>query len=172
MKTKELTVMALFVGIGAALHALVPGFGAGGMKPDFSLLMMFLAIILFPNIKHVLIVGLATSIISGLTTTFPGGFLPNVIDKFTTALVFYGLILLIKKYQSMIGYAILTAAGTIVSGTVFLVSTYFLVGLPGAFTLLFGTIVIPAAILNTVAFFIVYPVVIKIAKRSKISFAN
>ncbi|MFP3361766.1 tryptophan transporter, partial [Planococcus sp. SIMBA_143] len=68
-----------------------------GMKPDMMLTMMFLGIILFPAKKNVLLLGLLTGVISGLTTQFPGGFLPNLIDKPVTAFVFYGLFLATKK---------------------------------------------------------------------------
>ncbi|WP_033829577.1 tryptophan transporter [Bacillus andreraoultii] len=171
MKTKELVIMALFVGIGAALHSIIPGFGAGGMKPDFSLLMMFLAIILFPDKKNVIILGLATGIISGLTTTFPAGFIPNIIDKLITAFVFYGLFLVVKKSRSVVSNAVLTAIGTIVSGTIFLGSALLIVGLPSGFTLLFSTIVVPTSLLNTIAIVVVYPIVAKVMKRSNMTFA-
>lgn len=172
MKTKELVVMALFVGIGAALHFIIPGIGAGGMKPDFSLLMMFLAIILFPNFKNVLILGLATGIISGLSTTVPGGFIPNLLDKFFTAIIFFGLFLLIKNFRSIVSYAVLTAVGTIISGTIFLISAKLILQFSEAFLVLFGAIVLPTAALNTIAIIIVYPIVASIAKRSKITVAE
>lgn len=171
MKAKELVIMALFVGIGAALHILIPGIGAGGMKPDFSLLMMFLAIILFPDKKNVILLGLATGIISGLTTGVPGGFFPNIIDKFISAFAFYGLFLLVKKNRSIISNAVLTAIGTIISGTIFLASAFLIIGLDGAFMLMFTTIVLPTALLNTIAIVIVYPIVAKIMERSKMTFA-
>lgn len=171
MKTKELVIMALFVGIGAALHLIIPGIGAGGMKPDFSLLMMFLAIILFPDKKNVILLGLATGIISGLTTSVPGGFFPNIIDKCISAFAFYGLFLLVKRNRSVISNAILTAVGTIISGTVFLSAVSLFIGLNEAFLFMFATIVLPTAILNTIAMIIVCPIVIKILKRSNMTFA-
>lgn len=168
MKTKELVIMALFVGIGAVLHLIVPGFGAGGIRPDFSLLMMFLGIILFPNIKNVLMIGVATGIISALTTTVPLGHIPNLIDKFITALVVYGIFLLIKKNRSIISNATIAGIGTLVSGTVFILSLAAFASLPGPMMAMFVAAVIPAAIINTVAMVVVYPIVSGIAKRSKI----
>jgi hypothetical protein len=171
MKTKELVIMSLFVGIGAALHFVIPGIGAGGMKPDFSLLMMFLALILFPNFKNALLLGLATGIISGLTTTVPGGLIPNIIDKFFTAIIFFAFLLLIKKYRTNIVFAVLTAVGTIISGTLFLVSAKLIIQFSDALLALFGAIVLPTAALNTLAMVIMYPIVASIAKRSKIKVA-
>ena len=48
MKTKNLVLMALLVGVGCALYLVIPGI-MGGMKPDFMLTMMFVGILLFPN---------------------------------------------------------------------------------------------------------------------------
>src|SRR5574342_710101 len=101
MNTKNLVALSLLVGMGAVLHAIVPGFFLG-MKPDMMLTMMFLGIILFPDKKSVLLVGAVTGLISGLTTTFPGGMVPNIIDKPVTAFVFFGILLLMKRYQTSI----------------------------------------------------------------------
>ncbi|MGA9225164.1 MAG: tryptophan transporter [Mesobacillus sp.] len=172
MNTKNLVALSLLVGMGAVLHAVVPGFFLG-MKPDMMLTMMFLGIILFPDKKSVLLVGAVTGLISGLTTTFPGGMVPNIIDKPVTAFVFFGILLLMKRYQSSIyTVAALTAVGTIVSGIVFLGSAYFLVGLPGPFTALFAAVVLPAAAFNTVFMAILYPVATSIFKRAKLAEVN
>ena len=96
MNTKKLVIIALLVGMGTVLHAVVPGF-VFGMKPDMMLTMMFLGIILFPDFKSTLLIGLATGIISGITTSMPGGFFPNIIDKFFTAFIFLALFMLLGK---------------------------------------------------------------------------
>ncbi|MDA6131319.1 hypothetical protein OSK38_28630, partial [Escherichia coli] len=84
-----------------------------------------------------------------LTTTFPGGLIPNIIDKPVTAFTFFVLFLSLKKFRkNIISAAVLTAAGTIVSGIVFLTSAYLIVGLPGPFTALFAAVVLPAAAVN------------------------
>jgi hypothetical protein len=168
LNTRTLVILAILVGMGTVLHAVIPGFFLG-MKPDMMLTMMFLGILLFPNAKNVLLIGLATGVISGLTTSFPGGFLPNLIDKPVTAFCFYGLLALTLKYsKNAIGAALLTAVGTIVSGTVFLTSAFLIVGLPGPFTALFGTVVLPAMALNAIAMFIIYPIAQSIMKRSNV----
>ncbi len=169
MNTKNLVALSLLVGMGTVLHAVVPGLFLG-MKPDMMLTMMFLGIILFPDRKSVLLLGLVTGLISGLTTTFPGGLFPNIIDKFVTAIMFFGLFLAITKiYKSIISVAILTAVGTIISGIVFLSSAYFIVGLPGPFAALFATIVLPASAINTVVMIILHPVAQSIVKRTKLT---
>lgn len=172
MNTKNLVVLALLVGIGAVLNTVIPPFFLG-MKPDMMLTMMFLGIILFPEIKNVLLVAIVTGLISGLTTGFPGGQIPNIIEKPVTGLVFFALFLAIGKFRnSIISVAILTAVGTIISGAVFLTLAYFLVGLPGAFTSLFGVVVLPTAVVNTIAMIVLYPVVHSVIRRTKLSSAS
>lgn len=169
MNTKNLVALSLLVGIGAVLHAVIPGFFLG-MKPDMMLTMMFLGIVLFPDRKSVFLLALVTGIISGLTTTFPGGLIPNLIDKPVTAFVFFGLFLALAKYRhSLVSVAILTAVGTIVSGIAFLTSAYYIVGLPGPFTALFAAVVLPAAAFNTVAMVVLYPVALTVVKRTTIA---
>jgi hypothetical protein len=169
MNTKNLVALSLLVGIGAVLHAVVPGIFLG-MKPDMMLTMMFLGIILFPDKKSVLLLGIVTGVISGITSTFPGGLVPNMIDKFITAFILFGMFLVIKKFnRSIIAIGALTAIGTIVSGIVFLSSAYLLVGLPGPFVALFAAVVLPASAVNTVTMVILYPVSTTVLKRTKLS---
>lgn len=169
MNTKNLVALSLLVGMGAVLHAVIPGFFLG-MKPDMMLTMMFLGILLFPDKKSVLLLGIVTGLISGLTSQFPGGLIPNIIDKPITAFMFLALFLSLKKFnKSIISVAILTAVGTIISGIVFLSSAYFIVSLPGPFTILFATVVLPAAAVNTIAMIILYPIALSIVKRTKLN---
>lgn len=95
MNTRILIILSLLVGIGAVLHAVVPPM-LFGVKPDMLLSMMFLGILLFPKAKYVLILSIATGIISALTTSAPGGQIANIIDKPITAFVFFALFLLVK----------------------------------------------------------------------------
>ncbi|MDQ0198113.1 tryptophan transporter [Neobacillus ginsengisoli] len=174
MNTKNLVTLSLLVGIGAVLHAVVPPVFLG-MKPDMMLTMMFLGIILFPEVKNVLLVAIVTGIISALTTGFPGGQIPNIIDKPVTALLFFALFLALGKLRnSIISVAILTAVGTIISGTAFLTSASMIVGLPGGGTFmgLFGAVVLPATAVNTIAMIVVYPIAQSIVKRTKLSSAS
>ena len=91
------------------------------MKPDMMVTMMFLGILLFPDRKSVFLLAVSTGIISSLTTSFPAGQIPNVVDKFVTAFVFFGLVLLVKKIRKdTVKAIVLTAIGTLISGSVFL----------------------------------------------------
>jgi hypothetical protein len=170
MNTKTLVALSLMVGIGAVLHTVVPGVILG-MKPDLGLTMMFLAIMLFPEKKNVLLVGIVSGLISALTTGFPGGQIPNIIDKPITAFLFFFLLLVVRKINKpLVKAGVLTAIGTIISGVIFLSSALVLVGLPGgeSFTFFLVTAILPATALNTVLMVIIYPIVTSIAKRSNI----
>ena len=169
MNTKVLVSLALLVGMGAVLHAVIPGFFFG-MKPDMMLTTMFLGIVLFPSKRAIGLLGITTGVISGITTSFPGGLLPNMLDKPIAALVFAALFFVLRKYQrSVVVVASLTIIGTLVSGVVFLLSALFLVGLPGSatFSSLFLAVVLPTAVINSIAIGIIYQINIAIFKHKK-----
>jgi hypothetical protein len=76
--------------------------------------------------------------------------------------------LALKQYRnSIISVAVLTAVGTFVSGSVFLGSAHYIVGLPSSFTALFAAGVLPAIALNTIIMVILYPVALSVVKRTK-----
>ena len=166
MNTKNLVLMSLLVGVGAVLYIIIPGIN-GGMKPDFMLTMMFIGILLFPEVKSVFLLGFSTGIISGLFSTFPGCFVPNIIDKTITAFIFFGLVILLNKLANKFAVAVvLTCIGTLISGTVFLSTAIFIFNAGAVFTELFLVVVLPAILINGIAFFIIYPIVVKLVRRS------
>lgn len=169
MNIRVIIILSLFVGIGAVLHAVAPPL-LFGMKPDMSLAMMFLGIILFPKIQYVLLISTVTGFISAFTTTFPMGQIPNIIEKPIAGLLFFSLFLLFNKVMSQhISTPILTAIGTIVSGTLFLSIALFIIGVDigAGFMALFMTVVLPAALVNTIAMMIIYPIAHGIMKRTE-----
>ncbi|MET1014730.1 MAG: tryptophan transporter [Paenisporosarcina sp.] len=167
MNTKNLVLMSLLVGVGAALYLVIPGFG-NGMKPDFMLTMMFIGILLFPKASHVFLLALTTGVLSGLFSTFPAGFIPNIVDKFITAFVFYAVVVALKHYSSKLPVAtILAGAGTLLSGVIFLSVAIFIIGVDVPFIPLFLTVVLPAVVINAIALFIIFPIVTQLVKRSK-----
>lgn len=148
MKTKSLVVSCLLLSVGVVLHALIPGVTfLGGIKPDFLLAMMILAIYLSPDFKTALTSGVLAGILSALTTTFPGGQILSLIDKPIAALVTYCLVCAIK--QSNFKLAIITFIGTVVSGIVFVSGAIILSGLNVSSLSLIGFVVFPTAVLNT-----------------------
>ncbi|PXW91453.1 tryptophan transporter TrpP [Streptohalobacillus salinus] len=172
MKTKDLVLLALFMGIGAVLHIIAPPI-LFGMKPDIMLPMMFLGILLFPKANYVLVLSVATGAISALTTSAPGGQISNLVEKPITAFVFFFLLMIIpKQANKKIIAPILVAIGTIVSGSVFLAMALFVIGqMGGSFLALFVAVVLPATLFNVVFTIILYPIINNILARSQMTFA-
>ena len=149
--TKQLVTNALLLAVGFILHYVTPAIGF--MQIDFSLITLILVINLNKNSFSTCIAGgVVTGIFAGLTTKFPLGFIPNILDKIVTTVVAYLLIKLLDKttLSSKIKSIAVNAVGTLVSGVVFLGSALILVGLPASFGLLFVTVVIPAVAINTI----------------------
>ena len=161
--TKQLVTNALLLAVGFILHAVTPVLGLQ-MQPDFSLITLVLVITLNKNnFGSCIAAGIATGIFSGITTKFPMGMIPNIIDKLVTTIVVYLLTKLLDKtaLHSKVKAVVTNAVGTLISGVVFLCSALLLVGLPTPFSVLFTTIVIPATIVNTIAGFIINTICIK-----------
>lgn len=173
MNTKNLVLMALLVGVGAALYVVTPGM-VNGMKPDFMLTMMFIGILLFPTVKETFLLSFSTGVLSGLFTTFPSGLVPNIIDKAITGFVFLVAVIVLKKVVSNIAMsAALVGLGTVLSGSIFLYVALFVFGanVGQTFAMLFVGVVLPAVAFNVVAFMIIYPIVTKLVKRSNFNTA-
>ena len=155
--TKQIVTNALLLAVGFLLHYVTPAIGLP-MQIDFSLITLILIINLNRNsFSTCLAGGIATGIFSGITTKFPMGMIPNILDKITTAIFVYLLIKLLDKtaLHSKIKAIVVNAVGTLLSGTVFLCSALLLTGLPAPFGVLFVTVVVPAIAVNTVIGFIV-----------------
>ena len=151
-KTKQLVTNSLLLAVGFLLHYVTPAIGLP-MQIDFSLITMILVINLNKNnLGSCIASGVVTGIFSGLTSKFPLGLVPNILDKITTAIFVYLLIKLLDKtaLNSKIKAIVVNAIGTLVSGTVFLSSALLLVGLPAPISVLFVTVVIPAIVINTI----------------------
>ena len=158
--TKKLTLNALLLAVGLLLHQLTPAIGLP-IQPDMSLIMLFTIMIINKgDYKTSLICAVVTGIFNALTTKFPGGQLPNIIDKVVTVNLVYILIYisyklpyinkLNEKSQDFIVSIFILSIGTLISGTIFLLSALVLVGLPGSFTALFLVAVVPAIIINLI----------------------
>ena len=161
--TKQLVTNALLIAVGFILHAVTPVLGLP-MQPDFSLIALILIVVLNKdNFGSCVVAGIATGIFSGVTSKFPMGMIPNIVDKIITTVIVYLLIKLLDKttLHSKIKAIVVNAVGTLVSGTVFLVSALLLTGLPAPFIVLFITVVIPATVVNTIVGFIVNTICIK-----------
>ena len=135
MKTKQLVTNSLLLAVGFLLHYVTPAIGLP-MQIDFSLITMILVINLNKNSFSTCIAGgIATGIFSGITSKFPMGMIPNIIDKLVTTIAVYLLIKLLDKttLSIKIKTIVVNAIGTLVSGVVFLSSALLLTGLPAPF---------------------------------------
>ena len=105
--------------LGLVLHLMVPGVFFG-VKPDFLLSMMFISLIIVDDSKEALLIGVAGGIMSALTTGFPGGQIPNFIEKIITSLAVFYMIKTMNKNFSIPKIILIFALGTMISGTMFL----------------------------------------------------
>ncbi|MBP2033913.1 ABC-type multidrug transport system fused ATPase/permease subunit [Clostridium algifaecis] len=168
MNLKKMIINSILLAIGAMLHQIVPPF-LFGMKPDMSLAMLFIILIFNKEYKTCLCAGIVAGLLAAATTTFPGGQLANVIDKFVTVNVMF---LVLKPFRdrinNQINIVITTAIGTIVSGSVFLTAVLLTVGLSTSFRSLFFAVVLPATVVNTIVGFCLFNVINIALKRSAI----
>lgn len=176
LNTQKMVINALLLALGAILHQITPALGFP-MQPDMALAMLFILIILNKdNYKSCLSASIVTGIFAAITTKFPGGQLPNIIDKIIIMHLAYITINRLLKLnvfkrlntsnQNSILLYIILPIGTLISGTIFLGSAMVLTGLPAPFTALFLTVVIPTTLLNTIAGTFLFKVVILALKRS------
>ena len=167
--TKKLVMNALLLGVGAMLHQITPALGLP-MQPDFALAMLFIVIIINNgDYKTTLISGIVTGIFTALTTKFPGGQIPNFIDKMVTVHIVFLMVLVLgkvlkdmdEKKKRFIQMVIILPVGTLISGSVFLGSALMIVGLPAPFMALFMTVVLPAIAINLVVGVVLFKVIEK-----------
>lgn len=156
MNLRKLIISSLLLAIGLVLHQIIPPI-LFGMKPDFLLSMMFISIALCDDYKMTIVIGLAAGALTALTTGFPMGQIPNIIDKIITSNVVYFLFkALNNKVNHQIKMGIISVIGTFISGTVFLGSAAILFTLPGPFFVLVVGVVLPAVAFNLAAVTILY----------------
>lgn len=169
MNLRKMVLTSLFLALGLILHQAMPPI-LFGMKPDIMVCMMFIAIFLNKDdYKMALLIGIIGGIFSAITSTFPGGQMPNIIDKFVTAnSIFFLYKILGKNVKDQVQIFIAAIFGTFISGTVFLCSAALLVGLPGPFIALMLGVVIPAVAMNAIGCSILYNATVISLRRVKV----
>lgn len=168
MNLKKLIINSLLLAIGALLHQISPPI-LFGMRPDVSLVMLFIIMLLNKDYKSCLCAGIVTGLLSAATTTFPGGQFANLVDKLITAnLMFIVLGLIRERVNNQVKILITTILGTIVSGSVFLITVLLTVGLTVGFTTLFLSVVLPACLVNTIGALFLFNVINTALKRGAI----
>ena len=168
MNLKKMIINSILLAIGAVLHQLVPPI-LFGMKPDISLAMLFIILVFNRDYKICVCSGIVAGILAAATSAFPGGQFANIIDKFITINVMFVLIKPLRdRISNKINVILITAVGTIVSGTAFLTVVLFTVGLSTSFTALFLSVVLPAAVVNTVVAVVLFNIINVAVKRASI----
>lgn len=148
MNVKKMILNAILIAIGALLHQITPALGLP-MQPDFAIAMLFIIILMNKDYKSTLISSIIMGVITALTTKFPGGQLPNIIDKLITGHVIYFMFKAMgSKVSNNIKILFALSIGTVVSGLTFLSSASIIVGLPGDFLTLVTIVVLPATLMN------------------------
>ena len=170
-KTKKMIINAILLAVGLVLNMVMPAIGLP-ITPDLPLAMMCIILILNKNdYKTCLIAGIITGVFTALTTKFPGGQIPNAVDKIVTVNVMFILmksmfnIASIKKMAAekanMIVLGVMLPVGTAISGTVFIYLAKIMVGLPGGatFVALFLAAVAPAIVINFIFGLFLYKII-------------
>lgn len=159
MDLRKNIITALLIAIGFILRQIIPG-AIGGMKFDLMLSLIFVCLLINHDFKNVVLTALLGGIITAMTTTFPGGQIPNIIDKFITCMIMYVIIKLFGNLKNnIISIGVMGFVGTIISGSIFLVSALYIVGLPAPFMILFMSIVLPTAGTNAFMTILIYKTV-------------
>lgn len=168
MSIKKIIINSLFLAIGAVLHQITPPI-LFGMKPDFSLVMLFIIMVLNEDYKTCISAGIVAGVLAAATTTFPGGQLANVVDKFITTNVMFLLLMPLRSaFNNQIKVILAAGIGTVVSGTAFLTAALIMVGLPTSFRVLFLSVVFPACLINIAAASILFNALSAALKRGAI----
>lgn len=168
---KKLTFSAILLSIGFILHQIAPA-GVGGVTFDFMVAVLLVILAINRDFKISIVAGIAAGIITALTTKFPGGQIPNMIDKIVTVSVIYPLIRLGKNLPQSIYMGLVGFIGTVVSGSIFLSSAAFLAGLPASFQILFLTVVLPTAIGNTFITSLLFKIALSAMEKVNPSYAK
>lgn len=159
MKLKDRILVTLLLTMGLLLHYITPAMFLG-MKVDFLLIFIIISIILFPRFDNYLLVAILGGLFSAMSSTFPGGQIANIIDKLVSTYLILIMVKLAKKQlDKKLIIAIVGFLGTMASGTIFLASSKFILGLEGIGMSLVYMVVLPAALINGLVVAFLYPLV-------------
>ena len=164
----SLALVAVLIGIGAALRVFAPPIF--GITPNFVIAMYCLAILLTrPKLSGALAIGLVGGIVSMLTSKSAIPYL-NLISEPVGALACYLVINSLFKVrfsENILKPVLATFLATLASGGVFVfITKVLLVWKLGAALSIFGVVVLPTAVANTVIAYVLYLPTKKLLKAS------
>lgn len=162
---KNNILISLLLAIGLIFSQITPPF-LGGMRFDFLLSFMFISLILIKDLKSALITGVLGGLLSASVTTFPGGQIPNMLEKIVVSFYIFGLLKLFKNELNIIKLGFLSVTGTFLSGLLFLTFAQLIVGLPASLFSLLIAVVLPATLINGVGTVFLFGLIEKTMKIS------
>jgi len=165
MRFRALLVGSLLLTVGLVVHQFTPPI-LFGMKPDFLLAMMFAVLLLGLRPQEVLVIGVLSGILTAMTTSFPGGQIANMVDKPVTAFCVYLILLGVRKVPHFLRVPIVAIAGTFISGGTFLAVASLVTDLGETVPSLLLAVVLPAALVNTAALALMYPLISRVASST------
>lgn len=169
MKLKDKILVTLLLTMGLVLHYISPGIFFG-MKMDFLLVSVVISIVLFPSFDNYVLVAFLSGVFSALTTTLPGGQIPNLIDKFISSFIIYLFVkYLISRKENTFTVGLVGLVGTFISGSIFLLSAKYIMGMKDISNTLIYAVVLPTAIINSLLVGFVYKVLDKAMKNYKLA---
>ena len=151
MNTKNMVLSAVLLALGTVLHYIMPPIF--GVTPDMLLATMFLAIMINKKFSSTIVVSLVAGILAMLTTKFPGGQIPSILDKLVSGIVIYLIYKFLFNFKlNNFKSGAINFIGTLISGLVFLSFAVFVFtpSMSSSFLTLVKTVVIPTSVVNTV----------------------
>jgi len=149
--TRNFTLSAVLLALGFVINSVCPPIFFG-LKPDFMLIFLFIIILGMCNFRLTIVVSLTAGIIVAFTTNFPGGQIPNIIDKAVIGVITYLCIPLLKG-KKLYAQAIYVIFGSFISGLIFLLTANLFYKLPNELGKMVFVAILPLAIVNGLAFF-------------------
>lgn len=162
---KKNILISLLLAIGFIFSQITPPL-IGGMRFDFLLSFMFISLILTRDFKSTILIGLLGGLLSAFATTFPGGHIPNILEKILVSIYVFLLLKLFKNRLNMFKLTFLALSATFMSGFLFLSFVSLLFGLPASLGSLILAVVLPATLLNGIGTVFLFEIVEKALKFS------
>ncbi|AZR73094.1 hypothetical protein BBF96_06670 [Anoxybacter fermentans] len=159
MRLMDLIDVIFLLTIGFVYHFIFPGIPiANGMKPDVSLAILFVIILVKKDFRLVMVSALIIGIFTTLTSSVSTGAWINFIEKIITGGLMYFLINWIKRFEWKQAFFLFIIGffGTIISGLIFTLLATTLVGLSNTFTVLFKEVFLPTALMNSGALYVLF----------------
>ena len=162
---KKNILISLLLAMGLIFSQITPPF-LGGMRFDFLLSFMFVSLILIRDLKSALLTGILGGLLSASVTTFPGGQIPNILEKIVVSLYIFGLLKLFKNELNIGKLVFLSITGTFISGFLFLTFAQLIVGLPASLISLLIAVVLPTTLINGIGTVFLFGLIEKTMKIS------